>query len=76
MSVNPGYGGQKFIENSLEKIKKCKEMIDKSGCNVEIEAMVESELKILKVLAMLGQIFSLLDQLYLKPKVIKKPFLK
>ena len=37
MSVNPGYGGQKFIENSLEKIKKCKEMIDQSGCNVEIE---------------------------------------
>ena len=24
MSVNPGYGGQKFIENSLEKIKSVK----------------------------------------------------
>tara|TARA_Y100000590_G_scaffold201961_1_gene229485 strand:- start:978 stop:1382 length:405 start_codon:yes stop_codon:yes gene_type:complete len=37
MSVNPGYGGQKFIDNSLDKIRKCKEMIDNSGCNVEIE---------------------------------------
>ncbi len=37
MSVNPGFGGQKFISNSLEKIKKCKEMINNSGLNVEIE---------------------------------------
>ena len=37
MSVNPGFGGQKFIENSLNKIKKCKEMIENSGCNIEIE---------------------------------------
>lgn len=28
MSVNPGYGGQKFIETSVEKVKKLKKMIN------------------------------------------------
>lgn len=37
MSVNPGFGGQKFIENSLVKIKKLKELIIESNCNVLIE---------------------------------------
>lgn len=29
MSVNPGFGGQKFIQNSLEKIAKLKEILEK-----------------------------------------------
>ena len=37
MSVNPGFGGQKFIPNALNKIKKLKEKIDKRGLKVEIE---------------------------------------
>jgi ribulose-phosphate 3-epimerase len=37
MTVNPGYGGQSFIENSYEKISELKEMIDKSGNEVLIE---------------------------------------
>ena len=36
MSVNPGQGGQKFIDKSLEKIKKLREFIDKSKLNVII----------------------------------------
>ena len=37
MSVNPGFGGQKFIENALEKIKELKNLIQIKGSNALIE---------------------------------------
>ncbi|BAI81572.1 ribulose-phosphate 3-epimerase [Deferribacter desulfuricans SSM1] len=37
MSVNPGFGGQKFIETSLQKIKRLKEMIKNIGKDILIE---------------------------------------
>jgi ribulose-phosphate 3-epimerase len=37
MSVNPGFGGQKFIENTLVKIKRLKELIAKTGSKALIE---------------------------------------
>ncbi len=37
MSVNPGYGGQKFIENTYEKVKKLKSMIIDKNSNALIE---------------------------------------
>lgn len=37
MSVNPGFGGQKFIEQSIQKIEKLKELIIKSGSQALIE---------------------------------------
>ena len=37
MSVNPGYGGQKFIPNSLDKIVRLKAMLTKVGSKAEIE---------------------------------------
>ena len=37
MSVNPGFGGQKFIPLSLDKIKKLKQMIDAKNYNVDIQ---------------------------------------
>jgi ribulose-phosphate 3-epimerase len=36
MSVNPGFGGQKFIPSALEKIRRLKTLIDSKGWNVEI----------------------------------------
>ena len=37
MSVNPGFGGQKFIENTYNKVAKLKKMITDAGANVIIE---------------------------------------
>ena len=37
MSVNPGFGGQKFIESSFTKIAKLKDLIISSGANSIIE---------------------------------------
>lgn len=37
MSVNPGFGGQSFIENSLSKVKRLRSMINQKGCNTLIE---------------------------------------
>ncbi len=37
MSVNPGFGGQSFIENTYKKISQLKGLIEKSGSNAIIE---------------------------------------
>jgi len=37
MSVNPGFGGQKFIENTYDKVRALKALIDKKGANTLIE---------------------------------------
>ncbi|MDA3880609.1 MAG: ribulose-phosphate 3-epimerase [Prolixibacteraceae bacterium] len=37
MSVNPGYGGQKFIESSYDKVRRLREMIDSKGLKTLIE---------------------------------------
>ncbi len=37
MSVNPGFGGQKFIKTSLDKVRRLKRMIDERGLKTRIE---------------------------------------
>ena len=37
MSVNPGFGGQSFIPQTLEKVRKLRQMIQKSGSHAVIE---------------------------------------
>jgi len=37
MSVNPGFGGQSFIESSLEKLRQARKIIDASGREIRLE---------------------------------------
>jgi ribulose-phosphate 3-epimerase len=37
MSVNPGFGGQRFIPSALEKVAALRRMIDEAGASVDIE---------------------------------------
>ena len=37
MSVEPGKGGQKFLEKTVTRVNKLKKIIDDNGCNVKIE---------------------------------------
>ena len=45
MSVNPGFGGQSFIENTFEKVKELKELIERSKttCLIEIDGGVTNK---------------------------------
>jgi ribulose-phosphate 3-epimerase len=45
MSVNPGYGGQKFIESTYDKVRKLRKMIEDKGLNtlIEIDGGVNQE---------------------------------
>ena len=37
MSVNPGFGGQKFIPSTIDKLKQARSMIDSSGHDIRLE---------------------------------------
>lgn len=45
MSVNPGFGGQSFIENTYKKVQQLKNLIDfsKSSCLIEIDGGVTNQ---------------------------------
>ena len=45
MSVNPGFGGQKFIENTIDKVKRLRKLINDTGSHalIEVDGGVQGE---------------------------------
>ena len=52
MSVNPGFGGQKYIPNITGKIQALRNILDEKGLNVDIE--VDGGIKLQNVEEVLG----------------------
>ena len=45
MSVNPSFGGQKFIENTIDKVKRLRQLVVEKGCEtlIEVDGGVQGE---------------------------------
>ena len=45
MSVNPGFGGQVFIENTIDKVRRLRQLIDEKGAKalIEVDGGVQGE---------------------------------
>ena len=43
MSVNPGFGGQKFINSSIQKIKKIKELVKNFNIDIEVDGGIDDK---------------------------------
>ena len=45
MSVNPGFGGQKFIESSIKKVQRLRQLIEREGSHalIEVDGGVQAE---------------------------------
>ncbi len=54
MSVNPGFGGQKFLESSISKVKRLSALRQARGLEFDIKLMVEFQTKISKRSMMLA----------------------
>ena len=43
MSVNPGFGGQKFINSSIQKIKRIKELVKNFNIDIEVDGGIDDK---------------------------------
>jgi len=43
MSVNPGFGGQKFLNSSIQKIKKIKELVKNFNIDIEVDGGIDDK---------------------------------
>ena len=71
MSVNPGFGGQKFIPMTLDKLRQARKIIDASGRDIRLEVDGGVDQQIFVKLQKLVQICLWLVQRFLVSRIIK-----
>jgi ribulose-phosphate 3-epimerase len=76
MSVNPGFGGQKFIPMTLEKLRQARQIIDASGRDIRLEVDGGVGPPIFVKLRKRVQICLWQDQRFLENQIIKRSLMK
>ena len=75
MSVNPGFGGQKFIPSVLTKIKQVRDLAEQKGVQLEIEVDGGVNEETARLCIEAGATILLQVQLFIIKKIVAKRFL-
>ena len=64
MTVEPGFGGQKFMSDQVEKIKQIKQMIGQKDIEIQVDGGINLENAPIKIINPISKVLFFMNQIY------------